>query len=123
MEHAKELVRAISAEYPFYYANGNHEYRIYREPQTYGKMGASYRAFLKGNHVRILENGSVLLPEYGIRITGLDLPREYYQKLDRTKLESKTISRMVGHADRNDFQVLLAHNPVFLTPMPAGARI
>ena len=27
---------------------------------------------------------------------------------------------MVGHADRNDFQVLLAHNPVFLTPMPAG---
>ena len=62
MEHAKELVRAISAEYPFYYANGNHEYRIYREPQTYGKMGASYRAFLKGNHVRILENGSVLLP-------------------------------------------------------------
>ena len=52
-----------------YYANGNHEYRIYREPQTYGKMGASYRAFLKGNHVRILENGSVLLPEYGIRIT------------------------------------------------------
>ena len=113
MEHAKELVGAISAEYPFYYANGNHEYRIYREPQTYGKMGASYRAFLKGNHVRILENGSVLLPEYGIRITGLDLPREYYQKLDRTKLESKTISRMVGHADRNDFQVLLAHNPVF----------
>lgn len=39
MEHAKELVRAISAEYPFYYANGNHEYRIYREPQTYGKWG------------------------------------------------------------------------------------
>ena len=113
MEHAKELVRAISAEYPFYYANGNHEYRIYREPQTYGKMGASYRAFLKGNHVRILENGSVLLPEYGIRITGLDLPREYYQKLDRAKLEPKAISRMVGHADRNDFQVLLAHNPVF----------
>ena len=113
MEHAKELVRAISAEYPLYYANGNHEYRIYREPQTYGKMGASYRAFLKGNHVRILENGSVLLPEYGIRITGLDLPREYYQKLDRAKLEPKAISRMVGHADQNDFQVLLAHNPVF----------
>ena len=65
MEHAKELVRAISAEYPFYYANGNHEYRIYREPQTYGKMGASYRAFLKGNHVRILENGSgVWNPHY-----------------------------------------------------------
>ena len=40
MEHAKELVRAISAEYPFYYANGNHEYRIYREPQTYGKTAA-----------------------------------------------------------------------------------
>lgn len=63
--------------------------------------------------VRILENGSVLLPEYGIRITGLDLPREYYQKLDRAKLEPKAISRMIGHADRNDFQVLLAHNPVF----------
>ena len=69
--------------------------------------------FKKGNHVRILENGSVLLPEYGIRITGLDLPREYYQKLDRAKLEPKAISRMVGHADQNDFQVLLAHNPVF----------
>ena len=71
----KGSIRAISAEYPLYYANGNHEYRIYREPQTYGKMGASYRAFLKGNHVRILENGSVLLPEYGIRITGLDAAR------------------------------------------------
>ena len=58
MEHAKESVRVISAEYPFYYANGNHEYRIYREPQTYGKMGASYRAFLKGNHADF-ENGSV----------------------------------------------------------------
>lgn len=51
MEHAKELVRAISAEYPFYYANGNHEYPGFiGNLQTYGKMGASYRAFLKGNH-------------------------------------------------------------------------
>ncbi len=113
MEHAKELVRAISAEYPFYYANGNHEYRIYRGTANLWENGGILSCVFKGNHVRILENGSVLLPEYGIRITGLDLPREYYQKLDRTKLESKTISRMVGHADRNDFQVLLAHNPVF----------
>ncbi|MDO4292224.1 MAG: metallophosphoesterase [Eubacteriales bacterium] len=111
MENAKALVRALAAKYPFYYGNGNHEYRIYRQPETFGKMGAAYRAFLKGCHVRLLENSSTELPEYGIRLYGLDLPEQYYGRFKKTTFDARTLSRMVGRPHADCYNILLAHNP------------
>ncbi|MBS4827707.1 MAG: metallophosphoesterase [Eisenbergiella sp.] len=113
MQNAMDLVRALSEKYPVYCGNGNHEYRIFHDPQTYGRMGERWRAFLKGSHVRMLENAGVFLEEYNVRICGLDLPMEFYKKLDRGRVDKKTLCRLIGKKDENVCSVLLAHNPVF----------
>lgn len=113
MQNAMDLVSALSGKYPFYYGNGNHEYRIFHAPETYGRMGERWRAFLKGNHVRMLENASVFLEEYNVRICGLDLPMDFYKKLDRNKADKKTLNRLVGKPKEGVCNVLLAHHPAF----------
>ena len=70
MEPAEELVRNLAERYPFYYANGNHEYRIYHDPEKFGGMGAEYRSVLEKSGVCLLENQSVVMADEGIRIYG-----------------------------------------------------
>lgn len=113
MDNAMELVSALAGKYPVYYGNGNHEYRIYHEPAVYGRMGERWRAFLKGHHVRVLENAGVFLEEYHVRICGLDLPASCYKKLDRGRVDKKTLNRLLGKHTDGVCSVLLAHNPVF----------
>lgn len=113
MDNAMDLVSVLAGKYPFYYGNGNHEYRIFHEPGTYGRMGERWRAFLKGCHVRMLENACIFLEEYNVRICGLDLPTSCYKKLDRGKVDKKALDRFLGKHEDGVCNILLAHNPAF----------
>lgn len=113
MKTAERLVEHLAARYPFYYGNGNHEYRIYHEEEKYGGMGKEYRSVLEKCGVRLLENETVQLPVYGIRIAGLDLSREYYKKFKEDELPVSEIDKMLGACDQDWFTILIAHNPVF----------
>lgn len=113
METAEDLVRELSAKYPFYYANGNHEYRIYHDEETYGPMGKEYRSVLKDAGVCLLENESVSLPELGIRIMGLDLPVDLYRKFREAKITVQMLEEMIGSPKTDGYHILLAHNPAF----------
>lgn len=113
MEPAQALVRALSEKYPFYYANGNHEYRIYNQPEDYGTMGERYRAFLEGLSVTQLENQNAALTERGIRIYGLDLPKRWYKKFKTPYMEKKDLEQMLGSCTEDEYSILLAHNPVY----------
>lgn len=113
METAKRLVERLAERYPFYYANGNHESRIYHEPENYDGMGEEYRAFLQEKGIVLLENDSVLLPSCGVRIYGLDIPDEKYRKFRRTAFTQEELEEMLGRAPSDAFSLLLAHNPVF----------
>ena len=113
MEPAEELVRNLAERYPFYYANGNHEYRIYHDPEKFGGMGAEYRSVLEKSGVCLLENQSVVMADEGIRIYGLDLPPRFYRKFRKTPPGKEELDRILGTASRGEYRILLAHNPAY----------
>ena len=113
MVPAQEFVQTLAEKYPFYYANGNHEHRIYRQPDDYGMMGEQYRGFLKSCDIVLLENERILLPDRGIEIIGLDLPKCWYKKFKTPLMTKKEIESIVKIPQSNTFSILLAHNPVY----------
>lgn len=113
MEVAERLVEKLAARYPFYYGNGNHEYRIYHEEEKYGGMGKEYRSVLETCRIRLLENETAQLPLYGIRIAGLDLRREHYKKFKEGELPPSEINELLGTCQEDWFTILIAHNPAF----------
>ena len=113
MEPAKSLVGRLAARYPFYYAPGNHESRLFREPEEYGGMGEEYRDFLKSSGAVLLENGSVSLPSCGIRIYGLDIPEDKYRKFRKRRFPEEELEHLLGQASRDTYCILLAHHPAY----------
>lgn len=112
-EPARRLVEHLAAKYPFYYGNGNHEGRIYHDRKVYGDMGKQYRRALANSRVCLLENAAAELPGYGIRIVGLDLHREHYQKFRESMLPLAELTRLLGECKGDCYTLLIAHNPAF----------
>lgn len=113
MEPAEKLVERLAEKYPFYYGNGNHEYRIYHDPEKFGTMGAKYRSCLRRCKVCLLENETALLPAFALKIVGLDLTGEHYRRFKDGALASEELEGMIGKYDESIYTILLAHNPVF----------
>lgn len=113
MEPAEEFVKRLAEKYPFYYANGNHEYRIYHDREKFGSMGDEYRRFLKKCKVCLLENETACLPAFGLKVVGLDLTREHYHRFKDGNLSLEELESMIGKYDDNIYTILLAHNPAF----------
>lgn len=113
MVPAQEFVQALAEKYPFYYANGNHEYRIYHQPEDYGTMGIKYRNFLNSCGVVLLENENAVLPERGLKIYGLDLPKKWFKKFKAPHMEKSDLERLLGTKREDSFGILLAHNPAY----------
>ncbi|MCR5556741.1 MAG: metallophosphoesterase [Butyrivibrio sp.] len=107
------VLSEIAKSYPVYMANGNHEYRIKIETSFFGNFYDRYRSMLQKAGVKVLENDSMDIEGTNIRITGLELGREYFQKLIMKKMEDKHVDKVVGHSDTSRFQVLIAHNPQY----------
>ncbi len=97
---------------PVYYANGNHEHSLKRSNEQNG-LYTQYVELLRKAQVVFLENDSILLEEYGIRMTGLDLPRDYYRRILLRKMPNHTLNTYLGHGNKELFQVLIAHNPEY----------
>ena len=113
--HALSLIKELASRYPFYCAEGNHENRIDWEPEHYGSEGKIYRNALKQAGAIYLKNGSAIFDEE-IRITGLDLDKDFYQKALIHPVPPMTdhyIEEKVGKADTDHFQILLAHSPLY----------
>lgn len=98
---------------PVYYALGNHEYRAKIYPKNYDTMYQDYMGSFFGSSIRILDNESCFLPEYGIRLTGLTIEREYYKRFTKRKLREGYLRETLGEADGASYQIMLAHNPEF----------
>lgn len=107
------LVQKCAEKYPVYYALGNHEYRARIYPENYGTMYADYMDSFKDSGIRFLDNESCLLPEFGIRLTGLTMDREYYKRFVKRKLKEGYLKETIGKVDDASYQILLAHNPEF----------
>lgn len=109
-----DLYEALSEKYPVYFADGNHEGRLFDPTEENGVAGSHLLEGIdrvtKGRAV-YLNNKTVVTN--GAAITGLNLPHDSYQKLVPTTIAENEVESLVGKADRRHFQILLAHNPKY----------
>lgn len=111
MEPALRLLRELSGEFPVFYGNGNHEYRLKLYPKTYGDMAKRYAAALKEMGIEPLANAHVELPEYGIAVYGAQIDSFFYKRFKIRDMKPDYLPGILGHASGDMFTVLLAHNP------------
>ena len=101
---------------PVYAANGNHEQRMKENPEYYGFRYARMKKQLVDAGVQILENESVEIDMKGIPVTvsGLEIPLKCYSHFKTVPLDLSEMIERIGMAEREKFQILLAHNPAYM---------
>lgn len=103
---ALTLLKRLAENWPVYYGFGNHEQKLKSELSDYlQKIEA-----IPG--LTILDNESAELKDYGVRITGLSLPKCFYKKGKKISPDITDIKEAVGNK-KNMYTILIAHNPVF----------
>jgi predicted MPP superfamily phosphohydrolase len=135
------LLKVLAKKYKIYYSIGNHEKyvellglknrklssQVYdnrsmqemqkkssTENKTVSAEWSEYREQLK-NTVTFLDNASIMLTknQSTIRITGLTIDREYFERGKTKPLPVGYIDKLLGKSDQNHFQLLIAHNPLY----------
>ncbi len=114
-EDALHLLSSLASKYPVYMANGNHEHKVKEYRDEFGNLYDRYRSMLQKAGVTVLENDSVYIKEAGIRVSGLDLGLEYFQKVIKKEMNDNHIKRLLGHSDSRSYQILIAHNPQYFS--------
>lgn len=112
METAISFVKQLSAKYPVYYGNGNHEYRMRIYPEKYGTMYQQYKKVLDDCGVHHLENAkeTIQFGKHKINICALEINRRYYKRLKQTPMDENYIESEIGKKP-NLYTILIAHNP------------
>ncbi len=109
-EVALDLIKNLALRYPIYYGMGNHETRLFLYPEVYGDMGKNYENDLNMIYVKLLRNESRECKD-NIRITGLDIKREYYKRFKKENMDSNYLCETLGEVNPGKYNILLAHNP------------
>ena len=113
--NAAHLLRQLPAIAPVWCGLGNHEKRWQEFAGEESLSFADWRSATEKWGIRWLENESAELVrgEDRLRVTGLSLPRRFYNKRKKVILTPAEIETLVGRADREAYQILLAHTPAF----------
>lgn len=113
LKEPEDFLRKAVKVAPVFYAPGNHEQRMKLYPKVYGREYLGYEKRVQQMGVKILENRTerVLIKGQTVVVSGLAIPYEYYLK--RRKTGEKDLVRLVGEADKEYFQILLAHTPKY----------
>jgi predicted MPP superfamily phosphohydrolase len=146
------LLEELARKYKIYYAFGNHEQRVelYGElpreeirsgenasDRLYGSEPSQeqkklyqsweeYRNRLTSLEVTFLNNESVVAAKNGarLRITGVSIGPEYFEWNKLTQLEEGYLTRIIGESSKEEYQILIAHNPAFFKDYAAwGANL
>ena len=103
---------------PVYYANGNHEQKLKELPEQYKQSYKDYRNSLMQMGIHFLENTSkeIFLDDMQFRITGLEIPLYGYARFGKRSLSVEEITTRIGDSknSENIFEILLAHNPMYM---------
>ncbi len=110
-ENAANFMERLAKKYPVYYGIGNHEYRMKIYPDTYGDSYENYLNRLKNAGITVLDNESV--KKENLCITGVSIERLYYKRFRKIKMDEAYLDSLVGKAQEDTYQILLAHNPEY----------
>lgn len=108
------LIKKLAEKYPVFCGNGNHENRMDRERYIYGSMYDEYKDELLRLGVVYLDNKSCDFGE-DLRITGVDIEESFYRKFASRNMTPDYLLKKVKKADKNRYQILLLHSPMFFT--------
>lgn len=116
-EVAEQFVGQLPAIAETYYANGNHEYRMKIYTEKYGDVYQKYRTSLKARGVHFLENEKICVNWDGkkVEIYGLEIPAKCYKKFKKAVFSKEQMELLIGQADRENYEILIAHNPAYVS--------
>ncbi len=112
-DNALALLEALSNRFPVYIANGNHESKTQIKPDDFDNMYGQFVDRLASLGLRPLVNERLALPEINIDLCGLQIGQEYFGHLTKKEMTETYMDKLVGKANRDCFQILIAHNPVY----------
>ena len=118
-ERAASFMEKVAENFAVYYGLGNHEYRMKLYPENYGTEFAEYIERLEKAGIQVLDNESALIQVKreqrmtNIRVSGLSIERFYYMRFRKIYMASEYVDGLIGKADKEAYQVLLAHNPEY----------
>lgn len=112
---AENLVGKLSEIAPVYYGNGNHEQRMKEHPEKYGDIYEPYKEKLVNRGVHFLENEKADLVWDGIpvHLYGMEIPETCYTRGKKVSFELEEMEHLIGKAEAQTYNILLAHNPTF----------
>ena len=119
---AQRLVLALQEQAgPVYYGNGNHESRMRIQTEIYGNRYEEYMEPLRRAGVRVLSNEGTPFESKGCRvwIHGFEMDLSYYGKFGEQPLKTEALKEALGELKSKDYQILLAHNPVYFAQYAA----
>ena len=108
---ALHVLKELAKEYPVYYGNGNHEHRLKLYSQNYGDMAQRYEAALQEIGIECMVNSHAALQSHGIVIYGSEIDKFYYKRFKVQYMAPDYLEQLLGTADPNVYNVLIAHNP------------
>ncbi len=111
MTPAIDLVNELSRDYHIYYGLGNHETKMRVRRDEFRDKYDVLEKSIESPNVTILENECVILPEYNIALTGLELDLKYFAHFRIRGMEEDYLESAIGSAKRGRCNILIAHNP------------
>lgn len=111
LDVAVSLMTQLVKEFPVYYANGNHEYRLGLFPKTYGDMAERYEEALSKIGLKRLINERVNLADKGVSIVGAQIDYVFFKKFKVQVMAPEYLKHKLGTPDEELYTILLAHNP------------
>ena len=106
-----ELVNTLSQNYKIYYGLGNHESKMRQEPDRFGDKFDTLMRAVSCKNVKVLQNESVDLSEFNIRVTGLDLDLDYFAHFKIEKMRDNYLQETLPEYNKSKCNLLIAHNP------------
>ena len=118
-----DLLEALARKYPIYYGYGNHEQRLQQlllenSQQTTEDLSSTWVEFkdlLQKLKVIFLDNESsyYIKNNEKLRITGVSIGKQYFERNKIPSMDMKYLESLIGKCPMDQFQILIAHNPVF----------
>lgn len=106
-----ELMNVLSQRYKIYYGLGNHESKMQKDTGHFGDKYDRLMKAISNKNMRVLQNESADLPEFNIRVTGLDLDLDYFAHFKIRKMKDNYLQDTLPGYDSRKCNLLIAHNP------------
>lgn len=114
-QKAARLLERLVEIAPVYYGFGNHESRASGKELVVSKAFERYIREIKALGIQLLQNENTVINmgEDRIQIGGIEIPLNFYEKGCSLPMEENYIGQLMGTAETGQFQILLAHNPLY----------